>query len=185
MISFDTFFTTIISLSVFYVTVFVTLKIAKKNKPSLHIKCYIITLTVICVLFASIASILCFGHMPFGTEILAVAQSILRAFEETSFAFNNFYIIYFCGIVGFLPIGILCCYWAVSEFIEIVTIVVDIALNILAVLIIPYFTGTFIYVHLSTISFLLTALASLFANLLMSYILATTCFILEKVDEII
>lgn len=185
MISFDTFFTTIITLAVFYGTILVTLIIAKKNKPSLHIKCYIIILTVVCVLFASIAFALCFGHIPFWFEILVVAQSILSAFDETSFAFENFYIIYICGIIGFSPIGALCSYRAISEFDEEDIIIVEADINMLAAILIPYLTGTFIYIHLYSISFLLAALASFFFNFLISYILVGIFLIMDMVDSIV
>lgn len=183
MISIDTFFTTIITLSVFYGTILITLIIAKKNNPSLHIKCYIIILTVICVLFTLTASILYFGHMPFLSAIFLVKEYILSVYEETSFAFENFYVIYFCGIIGFLPIGILCSYLALNKFEEVIIFIFDIETNIAFAIACPYHIGTFIYAHLYTISFLLTALAALFANLLISCTLFGVFFILEEVDK--
>lgn len=169
MISFDTVFTAIVALVVFYGTILTTLLIEKKKETTFNIKSFVIVLTIVCVLILSIALILYFGYIPFVPEIIARIKSMLL--EGTSFALEYFYIIYLCGVVAFLPCGIIGCCDALDVFSKIMLRVVYILINIFATILIPYFSGSIIYSNLYDISFLLTVIVSLLVNFVFSLLI--------------
>lgn len=175
MISLDALFTTIVTLFAFYGTILTTLILEKKKKPSMHIKLFVIALTLSCVLLLSIAFILYFGGIPFLKKIFLSIQPITA---KAAFALENFYTIYSLGEVTFNMVTSVVAMWYVSADTKIggVPYTVWKCLSLISALLVPYFTGLLVYNHLYALSFVLAIIASVLVNLSASLLLVCITF---------
>ena len=182
MISFDTFFTTIVAILIFYATMFITLLIAKNTNATLPTKRILIVLTAICSLFILITFALCFDVTSFMQTVISKIQSMPFDFTNTNFALEDFWMIYFLGFIPFISLGIVFCIDAMEVYISISAKIIEILYNLLAILFIPYFVGSLTYFFLYDFSLSVTIIVSLILDFIISFLLTYVHLFLEKIN---
>lgn len=182
MISFDTFFSAIIAIFIFYATMFITLIIAKKTNSTFPTKRIMIVLTVICLLIILVAIALCFNVAPFVQTVVAKIQSIPFIFTKTNFALEDFWLVYLCGVCPFVTFGVIFVSETMEVCISISTKIIEILYNLLATLFIPYFVGSLMYFLLYDFSLLATLIVSLIVEFIICFLLIYVHLFLDEID---
>lgn len=182
MINFDTFFSSILTLTIFCLTILISLIIERKKCKSLKIASIGVFIIVFYfAVFLITLSLYRSDEILWLSSVEKVKLLIFKCwilpFGRKEFSYSDFYIIYLVGVLSFVPMVI----FGLTDLItsksyELDELIFSIADLVLGILWFPFFSGCFIYNYLLKFSLLIALSVGLIANFFLSFILPFMAF---------
>lgn len=185
MINFDTFFSSILTLTIFCLTILISLIIEHKKCKSLKIASIGVFIIIFYfAVFLIALSLYLSDELLWWSSIekvkLAISKCWIFPFGRKEFSYHNFYIIYLVGVLSFVPMVVFgLADIIISKSYEPDEIIFSIADFTFGILWFPFLSGYFIYHYLLEFSLLIAISVGLIANFLLSFILPFMAFIWE------